>query len=171
MQAEGVRFRTSVLIGKDFPSNVTNWATETISPEQLDKQFDAIILAGGAELPRDLPVPGRELKGVHFAMEFLLQQNQVDAGDKLKDQIMASGKHVVVIGGGDTGSDCVGTCNRHGTASLTQFELMPQPPMARVATRLRSTKYSPRGTCAAASLWWYGQSVRVAKRRVLRMIF
>ncbi len=128
MQAEGVRFRTRVLIGKDFPSNVTNWAKETISPEQLDQEFDAFILAGGAELPRDLPVPGRELKGIHFAMEFLPQQNQVDAGDKLKDQIMASGKHVVVIGGGDTGSDCVGTCNRHGTASLAQFELMPQPP-------------------------------------------
>jgi len=128
MQAEGVRFRTSVLIGKDFPSNVTNWAKETISPEQLDQGFDAFILAGGAELPRDLPVPGRELKGIHFAMEFLLQQNQVDAGDKLKDQIMASGKHVVVIGGGDTGSDCVGTCNRHGIASVAQFELMPQPP-------------------------------------------
>ncbi len=128
MQAEGVRFRTSVLIGKDFPSNVTHWAKETISPEQLDKEFDAFIIAGGAELPRDLPVPGRELKGIHFAMEFLLQQNQVDAGDKLKDQIMASGKHVVVIGGGDTGSDCVGTCNRHGAASLAQFELMPQPP-------------------------------------------
>ncbi len=128
MQAEGVHFRTCVLIGKDFPSNVTNWAKETISPEQLDKEFDAIILAGGAELPRDLPVSGRELKGIHFAMEFLPQQNQVDAGDKIKDQIMASGKHVVVIGGGDTGSDCVGTCNRHGTTSLTQFELMSQPP-------------------------------------------
>ena len=128
MQAEGVCFRTSVLIGKDFPSNVTNLAKKTISPKQLDQEFDAFIIAGGAELPRDLPVPGRELKGIHFAMEFLLQQNQVDAGDKLKDQIMASGKHVVVIGGGDTGSDCVGTCNRHGAASLAQFELMPQPP-------------------------------------------
>jgi glutamate synthase (NADPH/NADH) small chain len=128
MQAEGVSFRTSVLIGKDIPSNVTNWANETISHEQLDKQFDAFILAGGAELPRDLPVPGRELKGIHFAMEFLSQQNQVDAGDELKDQIMATNKHVVVIGGGDTGSDCVGTGNRHGTASLAQFELMPQPP-------------------------------------------
>ena len=128
MQAEGVCFRTSVLIGKDFLSNVTNLAKKTISPKQLDQEFDAFIIAGGAELPRDLPVPGRELKGIHFAMEFLLQQNQVDAGDKLKDQIMASGKHVVVIGGGDTGSDCVGTCNRHGAASLAQFELMPQPP-------------------------------------------
>ncbi|UQG60706.1 glutamate synthase subunit beta [Marinobacter sp. M3C] len=128
MQAEGVQFRTSVLIGEDFPSNIINWTKETISPKQLDQNFDAIILAGGAELPRDLPVPGRELKGVHFAMEFLPQQNQVDAGDKLNNQIMANGKHVVVIGGGDTGSDCVGTCNRHSAASLAQFELMPQPP-------------------------------------------
>jgi glutamate synthase (NADPH/NADH) small chain len=128
MQAEGVQFRTSVLIGEDFPSNIINWTKEAISPKQLDQNFDAIILAGGAELPRDLPVPGRELKGVHFAMEFLPQQNQVDAGDKLNNQIMANGKHVVVIGGGDTGSDCVGTCNRHSAASLAQFELMPQPP-------------------------------------------
>ncbi|PFG08556.1 glutamate synthase subunit beta [Marinobacter sp. LV10MA510-1] len=128
MQAEGVQFRTSVLIGEDFPSNIINWTKETISPKQLDQNFDAIILAGGAELPRDLPVPGRELKGVHFAMDFLPQQNQVDAGDKVNNQIMASGKHVVVIGGGDTGSDCVGTCNRHSAASLAQFELMPQPP-------------------------------------------
>jgi glutamate synthase (NADPH/NADH) small chain len=128
MQAEGVQFRTSVLIGEDFPSKIINWTEETISPEQLKQKFDAIILAGGAELPRDLALPGRDLKGVHFAMEFLPQQNQVDAGDKLNDQIMASGKHVVVIGGGDTGSDCVGTCNRHSAASLAQFELMPQPP-------------------------------------------
>jgi glutamate synthase (NADPH/NADH) small chain len=128
MQAEGVQFRTGVLIGEDFPSNIINWTKETLSPEQLNQNFDAILLAGGAELPRDLPVPGRELKGVHFAMEFLPQQNQVDAGDKLSNQIMANGKHVVVIGGGDTGSDCVGTCNRHGAASLAQFELMPQPP-------------------------------------------
>jgi len=88
-----------VLIGEDFPSNIINWTKETISPKQLDQNFDAIILAGGAELPRDLPVPGRELKGVHFAMDFLPQQNQVDAGDKVNNQIMASGKHVVVIGG------------------------------------------------------------------------
>ena len=79
-------------------------------------------------MPRDLPVPGRELNGVHFAMEFLPLQNQVNAGDKLNNQIMATGKHVVVIGGGDTGSDCVGTSNRHGAASVMQFELLPQPP-------------------------------------------
>ncbi|MDB5762798.1 MAG: glutamate synthase subunit beta [Herminiimonas sp.] len=128
MQAEGVTFRTGVLIGKDFPSNVTNWARETISPEQINKEFDAVVIAGGAEQPRDLPVPGRELKGVHFAMEFLPLQNKVNAGDKVKDQIMATGKHVVVIGGGDTGSDCVGTSNRHGATSVAQFELLPQPP-------------------------------------------
>jgi glutamate synthase (NADPH/NADH) small chain len=80
------------------------------------------------EQSRDLPVPGRELDGVHFAMEFLPQQNKVVAGDKVKGQIMATGKHVIVIGGGDTGSDCVGTSNRHGAASVTQFELMPMPP-------------------------------------------
>ena len=130
MEAEGVTFRTSVLVGKDFPANVNNWSKETVSPEQLQKDFDAVIVAGGAEQPRDLPVPGRELKGVHFAMDFLPQQNKVNAGDKLKGQLMATDKHVVVIGGGDTGSDCVGTSNRHGAASVAQFELMPQPPEA-----------------------------------------
>ena len=128
LEAEGVVFRTGVLVGKDFPATVNNWAHETISPEQIDKEFDAVIIAGGAEQPRDLPVPGRELKGVHFAMDFLPWQNKVDAGDKVKDQLMATGKHVVVIGGGDTGSDCVGTSNRHGATSVAQFELMPQPP-------------------------------------------
>ena len=128
MQAEGVTFRTGVFVGKDFPANVTNWSKETVSPEQLKKDFDAVIIAGGAETPRDLPVPGRELKGVHFAMDFLPVQNKINAGDKFKDQILASGKHVVVIGGGDTGSDCVGTSNRHGAKSVTQFELLPQPP-------------------------------------------
>ncbi len=128
MQAEGVKFRTGVLVGKDFPKSIMNLAKETVSPEQLNKEFDAVVITGGAETPRDLPVPGRELDGVHFAMEFLPQQNRVNAGDKLKDQIMATGKHVVVIGGGDTGSDCVGTSNRHGAASVVQFELMPMPP-------------------------------------------
>jgi glutamate synthase (NADPH/NADH) small chain len=128
MKAEGVRFRTSTLIGKDFPTTVSNMARETIFPEDLAKDFDAVVMAGGAEQPRDLPVPGRDLKGVHFAMDFLPQQNRVNAGDKVKDQIKATGKHVIVIGGGDTGSDCVGTSNRHGAASVTQFELMPMPP-------------------------------------------
>ena len=129
MEAEGVRFRTGVLIGAmPAKSTVANWATETISPEQLKTDFDAVLLAGGAEQPRDLPVPGRDLEGVHYAMEFLPLQNKVNAGDKLKSQIRADGKHVVVIGGGDTGSDCVGTSNRHGAASVTQFELLPMPP-------------------------------------------
>ncbi|NMM06518.1 glutamate synthase subunit beta [Polaromonas sp.] len=129
MQAEGVSLRTGVMIGS-LPkgSRVTNWAKETISAEQLQKDFDAVMLTGGAEQSRDLPVPGRELDGVHFAMEFLPQQNKVNAGDKVKAQLSASGKHVIVIGGGDTGSDCVGTSNRHGAASVTQFELMPEPP-------------------------------------------
>ncbi len=128
MQAEGVYFRTSVLVGKDFPQTILSLAKETISPEQLQQEFDAVIISGGAEQPRDLPVPGRELDGVHFAMDFLPQQNRVNAGDKLSQQIKATGKHVVVIGGGDTGSDCVGTSNRHGAASVTQFELLPMPP-------------------------------------------
>ncbi|MDP3618989.1 MAG: glutamate synthase subunit beta [Ramlibacter sp.] len=129
MKAEGVVFRTGVMIG-ELPkgSKVTNWAKETISPADLQAQFDAVLLTGGAEQSRDLPVPGRDLDGVHFAMEFLPQQNKVNAGDKVKGQLSAAGKTVIVIGGGDTGSDCVGTSNRHGAASVTQFELMPQPP-------------------------------------------
>ncbi len=126
---EGVTIRTGVLIG-EMPkgSKVTNWAKETISAAQLQQDFDAVVLTGGAELSRDLPVPGRDLGGIHFAMEFLPQQNKINAGDKVKGQLRADGKHVIVIGGGDTGSDCVGTSNRHGAVSVTQFELMPQPP-------------------------------------------
>ncbi|CAN5497685.1 glutamate synthase subunit beta [soil metagenome] len=129
MKAEGVVFRTSVMIGK-LPegSKVTNWATESISAEDLKRDFDAVVLAGGAEQPRDLPIPGRDLEGVYFAMQFLPQQNKVNAGDTFKDQLKATGKNVVVIGGGDTGSDCVGTSNRHGAKSVTQFEVMPMPP-------------------------------------------
>ena len=133
MTAEGVTFRCGVMVGKlqnplGKDSKVTNWAKETITPEQLQKDFDAVVLTGGAEQSRDLPVPGRDLDGVHFAMEFLPSQNKVNAGDKVKSQLRADGKHVIVIGGGDTGSDCVGTSNRHGAVSVTQFELMPEPP-------------------------------------------
>ena len=116
MEAEGVEFRVNQNIGGNVPAS------------KLLAEFDAVILAGGAEQPRDLPVPGRDLDGVYYAMDFLPQQNKVNAGDNLPDQLMATGKHVVVIGGGDTGSDCVGTSNRHGALSVTQFELMPQPP-------------------------------------------
>ena len=130
MRAEGVQFRCGVMVG-DLPagSKVTNWARESVTPAQLQQDFDAVVLAGGAEQSRDLPVPGRDLQGVYFAMEFLPPQNKVNAGDKVKDQLRAEGKHVIVIGGGDTGSDCVGTSNRHGAASVTQFEVMPQPPV------------------------------------------
>lgn len=116
MQAEGVEFRVNQHVG------------DNVKADDLLAEFDAVILAAGAEQPRDLPVKGRELDGVHFAMEFLSAQNKVVAGDTVPDQIKAAGKHVVVIGGGDTGSDCVGTSNRHGALSITQFELMPRPP-------------------------------------------
>jgi glutamate synthase (NADPH/NADH) small chain len=129
MEAEGVSFRTNVFIGRDpLPAYIGNTAKETITPDELKEQFDAVVIAGGSETPRDLPVPGRELEGIYYAMEFLPQQNKVNAGDKLTDQLLAKGKHVVVIGGGDTGSDCVGTSNRHGAKSVAQFELLAQPP-------------------------------------------
>ena len=129
MEAEGVVFKTNTIVG-ELPkgSKVTNWATQSVTPAQLQKEFDAVLLTGGAEQSRDLPVPGRDLAGIHFAMEFLPQQNRVNAGVKVKDQIRADGKNVIVIGGGDTGSDCVGTSNRHGAKSVIQFELMPMPP-------------------------------------------
>jgi glutamate synthase (NADPH/NADH) small chain len=135
MEAEGVVFRNNVYVGDaksadayDKVSGKANGKVENVTPDQLAKEFDAVVLAGGAKLSRDLPIPGRELKGVYYAMDFLPQQNHVNAGDKVEHQIRADGKHVVVIGGGDTGSDCVGTSNRHGAVSVTQFELLPQPP-------------------------------------------
>jgi glutamate synthase (NADPH/NADH) small chain len=128
LQAEGVKFKVNTYIGREAPGKgVANDAKKTITPKELRKDFDAVILAGGSEQPRDLAVPGRELAGVHFALEFLIPQNREVAGDG-KNPINAKGKHVVVIGGGDTGSDCVGTSNRHGAASVTQIEVMPRPP-------------------------------------------
>ena len=128
MAAEGVEFRTNTFVGQEAPAkNVANDAKITISPAELDKKFDAVILTGGAEQPRDLPIPGRQLKGIYFALEFLIPQNKEIAGDA-KNSINVSGKHVIVIGGGDTGSDCVGTSNRHGAASVTQIEVMPRAP-------------------------------------------
>ncbi len=116
MEAEGVEFRVNQHVG------------ENVTADDLLAEFDAVVLAGGAEHPRDLPVVGRELDGVMYAMDFLTPQNKVVAGDTVANQVMATNKNVVVIGGGDTGSDCVGTSNRHGALSITQFELMPQPP-------------------------------------------
>ncbi len=116
MSIEGVEFRPGVEVGKD------------VAAQSLLAEYAAVVLTGGAGEPRGLPVPGRDLAGIHYAMEFLPQQNRVVAGDKVPDQILATGKHVVVIGGGDTGSDCVGTSNRQRAKSVTQFELLPQPP-------------------------------------------
>jgi glutamate synthase (NADPH) small chain len=121
MAAEGVRFLTGIHVGKD------------VTGEQLRREFDAVVLSCGATKPRDLPVPGRDLPGVHFAMEFLPQQNKVNAGDTIAGQIMATGKRVVILGGGDTGSDCLGTSNRQGATSVHQFELLPEPPKDRPA--------------------------------------
>ena len=119
MAAEGVTFRTNAHVGVN------------VDVAELRRDFDAIVLSGGATKPRDLPVPGRELKGIHFAMDFLPQQNKVVAGDTVANQLLATGKRVVILGGGDTGSDCLGTSNRHGAASVHQFELLPQPPTDR----------------------------------------
>ncbi|HKJ84308.1 MAG TPA: glutamate synthase subunit beta [Mariprofundaceae bacterium] len=118
MRAEGVEFRVNAHIGVDIPAR------------KLIDEFDAVVLAGGSEKPRDLPVPGRELEGIHFAMEFLTKQTKIVHGDNIpeSERISAAGKHVIVIGGGDTGSDCIGTSNRHGAASVTQLEIMPKPP-------------------------------------------
>ncbi|CAI8854812.1 glutamate synthase subunit beta [Methylococcus capsulatus] len=118
MQAEGVIFRPNSHIGANIPLS------------RLMAEFDAIVLAGGSEKPRDLPVPGRELAGIHFAMEFLKQQNRRVAGDTIDEAegILATDKHVIVIGGGDTGSDCIGTSVRQGAASVVQLEILPQPP-------------------------------------------
>ncbi|MET2530405.1 glutamate synthase subunit beta [Ralstonia pseudosolanacearum] len=128
MEAEGVTFRTGVMVGdKTVPAGICNDARETLAAQDILKTFDAVVLTGGSEVPRDLPVPGRDLDGVHYALEFLIPQNKEVAGDA-PNPIRADGKHVIVIGGGDTGSDCVGTSNRHGAASVTQFELLPLPP-------------------------------------------
>lgn len=119
MLAEGVVFQTKSHVGQN------------VAVEDLRKEFDAILLSGGAEAPRDLKIPGRDLKGIHFAMEFLPQQNKIIAGDQVPNQILATGKHVVIIGGGDTGADCLGTCHRQKAKSITQFEILPMPPLER----------------------------------------
>ena len=122
MAEEGIEFKTGVNVGVD------------VSAKKLQKEFDAIVLCGGSEKPRDLPVEGRELKGVYFAMEYLIQQNRINRGEKIpaNERIDAKGKHVIVLGGGDTGADCVGTANRQGAASIKQFELLPEPSKERL---------------------------------------
>jgi glutamate synthase (NADPH/NADH) small chain len=116
MRREGVEFETNAHVGVNVPT------------AELRRDFDAILITTGAEHPRDLKVPGRELKGIHFAMDFLPQSNKVCEGDKVPDQILATGKRVVIIGGGDTGADCLGTSHRHKAAHISQFELLPKPP-------------------------------------------
>ena len=119
MRAEGVKFKPNTHIGND------------IHIKELMEKYDAVILAGGSEKPRDLPIPGRDLNGIHFAMEFLTQQNKKNAGDRIEEQIRATGKNVIVIGGGDTGSDCIGTSNRQRAKDIRQFEIFPEPPVGR----------------------------------------
>jgi glutamate synthase (NADPH/NADH) small chain len=123
LEAEGVVFRAGVNVGVD------------VTASRLQSDFDAVLLAGGAEQPRDLPVPGRELAGIHFAMEYLTLQNRRNEGDVIADAdfISAHGKHVIIIGGGDTGADCLGTAHRQGARSVHQLELMPMPPHSRTA--------------------------------------
>lgn len=124
LEEEGIVFQNNTEVGKD------------VSVSDLLRQFNAIVLAGGSTIPRDLPVPGRDLKGVHFAMDFLKQQNKKVSGawNGKEEEILATGKNVIVIGGGDTGSDCVGTSNRQEAKSITQFELLPKPPESRTST-------------------------------------
>ncbi len=127
MSAEGVEFRPNTAVGS-VAAVAGDAAPTVVEPKALLAEFDAVVLAAGAEQPRDLPVPGRQLDGIHFAMEFLPLQNRRVAGDERVHELVATGKHVIVIGGGDTGSDCVGTSNRQGALSVTQFELLPVPP-------------------------------------------
>ena len=123
MRAEGVEFRVN-----QCGQHRRCRPRRNVAAKDLLDEFDAVALTGGAEQPRDLPIPGRNLEGIHFAMDFLPLQNRRVAGDKNVRDLFATGKHVVIIGGGDTGSDCVGTSNRHGAKSIAQFELLPQPP-------------------------------------------
>jgi len=180
LRGEGIKFRTGIFVGVQPPGRgVGSDARETFSPDQLEAQFDAVVLAGGAEQPRDLPIPGRELAGVHFAMEFLPLQNKRVAGDDAVPDLWATGKHVVVIGGGDTGSDCVGTSNRHGAKSVTQFELLPMPPdVERNAvwpywpTRLRTSSSHEEGVqrdWSIATKEFVGQNGKVRALKAVRI--
>ncbi|MEW6687907.1 MAG: glutamate synthase subunit beta [Pseudomonadota bacterium] len=180
LAAEGVEFRTGVRIGVERSApGIADWAGQSIPAKDLAAQFDAVVLAGGAEQPRDLPIPGRELEGVHFAMEFLPLQNKRVAGDRDVPQLSAAGRHVVVIGGGDTGSDCVGTSNRQGARSVTNFELFPMPPdVERNAvwpywpTRLRTSSSHEEGVArdwSVATKALIGENGKVKALRAVRL--
>jgi glutamate synthase (NADPH/NADH) small chain len=178
MKAEGVQFRVNHVVG-DAPVGAGNGAAKPVNPSRLLMEFDAVVLSGGAEQSRDLPLPGRRLEGIHFAMEFLPLQNRRVAGDTGVKELWASGKHVIVIGGGDTGSDCVGTSNRHGAASVTQFELLPMPPdpernpvWPNWPIRLRTSSSHEEG-CArdwsVATKEFLGENGRVKSLRAVRL--
>jgi glutamate synthase (NADPH) small chain len=178
MQAEGVEFRVNHVVGSD-PVGAGNATAQAVDPKKLLADFDAVVLAGGAEVPRDLPVPGRELEGVHFAMNFLPLQNRRVAGDADVKDLWASGGHVVIIGGGDTGSDCVGTSNRHGAASVTQFELLPMPPDPETnpvwpywPTRLRTSSSQEEGAerdWSVATKAFVGENGKVKALRAVKL--
>ena len=131
MEAEGITFKTNANVGVN------------VQVEDLRREFDAIVLCGGATAARDLKVPGRELKGVHYAMEFLPQSNKKVLGDDVPNQIDAKGKHVIILGGGDTGADCLGTAQRQGAKSIKQFELLPRPPEARSEEAVKAGNLQP----------------------------
>jgi glutamate synthase (NADPH/NADH) small chain len=180
LSAEGVEFRSGICVGKQPPGKgVPNDAKEYLAPEKLLADFDAVVLTGGAEVPRDLPIPGRELAGVHYAMEFLPLQNKRVAGDKDVAELWAKDKHVVVIGGGDTGSDCIGTSNRHGAKSVTNFELFPMPPDAERnpvwpywPTRLRTSSSHEEGVerdWSIATKSFVGEGGKVSKLKAVRL--
>ena len=178
MRAEGVEFRVNHVIG-GAPVGAGNAQAKPVEAKKLLADYDAVVLAGGAEQPRDLPVPGRNLDGVHFAMDFLPLQNRRVAGDGNVKELWASGKHVVVIGGGDTGSDCVGISNRHGAASVTQFELLPMPPdpdhnpvWPYWPTRLRTSSSHEEGAerdWAVATREFIGENGKVKALKAVRL--
>ena len=180
MRQEGVKFRPGVLIGAQAPGKgIGNDARTSLGAADVLSKFDAVVLAGGSEQPRDLPIPGRELEGVHFAMEFLPLQNRRVAGDSGVRELWATDKHVVVIGGGDTGSDCVGTSNRHGAKSVTQFELLPMPPDVERnpiwpywPTRLRTSSSHEEGVArdwSIATKEFIGEKGRLKALRTVRL--
>jgi len=178
MQAEGVVIRTNHMVGR-APVGAGNPDAVVLDPATIVDEFDAVVLAGGAEQPRDLPIPGRALDGIHFAMDFLPLQNRRVAGDKGVADLWATDKHVVVIGGGDTGSDCVGTSNRHRAKSVTQFELLPMPPDPECnpvwpywPTRLRTSSSHEEGVArdwSVATKAFIGEKGRVTALKVVRL--
>jgi glutamate synthase (NADPH/NADH) small chain len=178
MRAEGVEFQVNRVVG-GAPVGAGNAQARPVDPGKLQAEYDAVVLAGGAEAPRDLPVPGRELEGIEFAMDFLPLQNRRVAGDRNVKELWASDKHVVVIGGGDTGSDCIGISNRHGAKSVSNFELLTMPPDVERnpvwpywPTRLRTSSSHEEGVArdwSIATKAFLGESGRVRALRAVRL--